>query len=147
MNADFMARAEVYTKTVKRLQRGGHNDPTNQIIELSLEIDRYREKIYHLENALDASNCAEIAKQTIKDHERIFFALCFNMRNIMKPRSVVHVLCDTIPHKRCWYYLEKWHRLGFYSSGVSSDLGWFYPEKLPQRYLEIVSIKEAQHGD
>ena len=75
---------------------------------------------------------------TMKEHERIFFALCYNLRNIMKPREVVNLLADTIPHKRCWYYLDKWHAMGFYSSGVSSDLGWFYPEKLPSRYWEIV---------
>ena len=73
----------------------------------------------------------------MKEHERIFFALCYNLRSIMKPRKVVNLLADTIPHKRCWYYLEKWHVLGFYSSGVSADLGWFYPEKLPPRYREI----------
>ena len=78
------------------------------------------------------------ANPTMKDHERIFFALCYNLRDHIKPRYVVNLLADTIPHKRCWYYLEKWHRLGFYSSGVTADLGWFYPEKLPQRYLEIV---------
>lgn len=74
----------------------------------------------------------------MKDQERIFFALCYNLRNTHKPRAVVNMLCETIPHKRCWYYLEKWHRLGFYSSGVTDDLGWFYPEKLPERYREIV---------
>lgn len=80
-----------------------------------------------------------LSKQpAMKDHERIFFALCYNMRHICKPRVVVNLLADTIPHNRCWYYLEKWHRLGFYTSGVSSDLGWFYPDKLPQRYREIV---------
>lgn len=79
----------------------------------------------------------------MKDHERIFFALCYNLRHTHKPREVVNLLADTIPHCRCWYYLEKWHRLGFYSSGVTADLGWFYPDKLPQRYREIVQ-EEAQ---
>lgn len=76
----------------------------------------------------------------MKEHERIFFALCYNLRDIMKPRAVVNLLANTIPHKRCWYYLEKWHTLGFYSSGVTSDLGWFYPEKLPPRYREIIEV-------
>lgn len=57
---------------------------------------------------------------------------------------MVNLLADTIPHKRCWYYLEKWHRLGFYSSGVTADLGWFYPDKLPQRYREIVQEESVQ---
>jgi len=80
---------------------------------------------------------------TMKEHERIFFALCYSLRDIMKPRDVVNALAETIPHKRCWYYLDKWGRLGFYSSGVAADLGWFYPEKLPQRYMEIVNGKEG----
>ena len=80
----------------------------------------------------------------MKDHERIFFALCYNLRHTHKARDVVNLLADTIPHKRCWYYLEKWHRLGFYSSGVSADLGWLYPEKLPQRYREIVQEEIAR---
>ena len=74
----------------------------------------------------------------MKDHERIFFALCYNLRSALKPRAVVNLLAETIPHKRCWYYLYKWSALGFYDYGVTADLGWFYPEKLPQRYLEIV---------
>ena len=86
-----------------------------------------------------AESLERLSKQpAMKDHERIFFALCYNLRGAWKPRAIVNLLAETIPHKRCWYYLEKWHRLGFYSSGVSADLGWFYPEKLPQRYREIV---------
>lgn len=135
---DYAERKEIYTKTVKRLQRGGHTDPTNQIVELSLEIDRYRKKIYSLEAALDESHNAQFAKQTMKDQERIFFALCFNMRHTCKPRQIVKLLADTIPHKRCWYYLEKWDRLGFYNWGVTIDLGWFELDKIPQRYAEIV---------
>lgn len=82
--------------------------------------------------------------QTMKEQERIFFALCYKLREIMKPRDVVHLLAETIPHKRCWYYLDKWNILGFYSSGVSTDLGWFYPDKLPPRYREIIDKEAAQ---
>ena len=79
-----------------------------------------------------------IKQPAMKDHERIFFALCYNLRGSMKPRDVVNLLADTIPHKRCWYYLDKWSSLGFYDYGVTLDLGWFYPDELPQRYLEII---------
>lgn len=78
------------------------------------------------------------ASQTMKEHERIFFALCYNLRDRMKPRDVVNLLAETIPHKRCWYYLDKWASLGFYDSGVSADLGWFYTDEIPARYMEIV---------
>ena len=74
----------------------------------------------------------------LKEHERIFFALCYRLRGKLTPRDVVHLLDGVIHHKRCWYYLAKWSRLGFYDSGVTEDLGWFYPENLPPRYLEIV---------
>lgn len=74
----------------------------------------------------------------MKDHERIFFALCYNLRRTHKPRDVVNLLAETIPHKRCWYYLRKWDNLGFYNYGVTEDLGWFELEKIPQRYLQIV---------
>lgn len=40
---------EIYTKTVKRLARGGIKDPTAQIIALAEEIDCYRNKIFWLE--------------------------------------------------------------------------------------------------
>lgn len=74
----------------------------------------------------------------LKEQERVFFALCYNLRNTHKPREIVNLLDDTIPHKRCWYYLTKWSRLGFYDYGVTLDLGWFYPDNLPKRYLEII---------
>lgn len=76
--------------------------------------------------------------QTMKEHERIFFALCYNLRHIMKPRAVVNLLAETIPHKRCWYYLRKWGLLGFYDYGVTEDLGWFDTDEIPPRYLEII---------
>lgn len=43
---------EIYTQTVKRLARGGIKDPTAQIIALAEEIERYRDKIYALEERL-----------------------------------------------------------------------------------------------
>ena len=82
----------------------------------------------------------------MKDHERIFFALCFNLRNSCKPRNVVHMLGDTIPHCRCWYYLKKWAGLGFYSYGVTLDLGWFEEDKIPPRYMEILEQGEGHHA-
>lgn len=78
----------------------------------------------------------------MKDQERIFFSFCYGLRDTYRPREVVNLLADTIPHKRCWYYLEKWTNQGFYSYGVTLDLGWFYPEKLPDRYRQIVAGQE-----
>lgn len=78
----------------------------------------------------------------MKDQERIFFSLCYGLRDTYRPREVVNLLADTIPHKRCWYYLEKWTNQGFYDYGVTLDLGWFCPEKLPERYRQIVAGQE-----
>lgn len=78
----------------------------------------------------------------MKDQERIFFSLCYGLRDTYRPREVVNLLADTIPHKRCWYYLEKWTNRGFYDYGVTLDLGWFCPEKLPDRYRQIVAGQE-----
>ena len=43
---------DIYTQTVKRLARGGITDPTRQIIALAEEIESYRAKIRHLEEAV-----------------------------------------------------------------------------------------------
>ena len=45
-------RNELYDKTIKRLARAGAKDPTNQIIFLAEEIERYRAKIRGLEDLL-----------------------------------------------------------------------------------------------
>ena len=76
-------------------------------------------------------------------HEKIFFILCFRLSaSGIKPRSVVQILNDTIPHRRCWYYLRKWSNLGIYEYGVGMDLGWFIPAaQMPARYREILEEK------
>ena len=75
----------------------------------------------------------------MKFEEKLFFILCFKLRilNIL-PRDIVTILNDVIPHKRCLRYLEKWSEKGFYDYGVTLDLGWFYCDKLPQRYKELL---------
>ena len=74
----------------------------------------------------------------MKEQEKIFFALCLTMRHRYKPRQIIRFLCETIPHKRCWYYLQKWTRLGFYNYGVNLELGWFEMGEIPDRYVRIV---------
>lgn len=81
----------------------------------------------------------------MKEHEQVFFALCYKLRHVLKPRDIVIALADTIPHKRCWYYLEKWLDKGFYDYGVTLDLGWFYLDKIPPEYLKV--INDCKEGD
>ncbi len=76
----------------------------------------------------------------MKRDEKIFFVLCFTLSQLkICPRDVVNMLNETIPHKRCWYYLFKWSEKGFYTYGTTLDLGWFYNDKLPDRYKELLS--------
>lgn len=87
---------------------------------------------------------ARKGEHQMKGHEKIFFALCYRLRESgIMPRAVVRALNDTIPHKRCWYYLHKWEGLGIYEYGTTLDLGWFIPAaKMPARYREILEEKE-----
>jgi hypothetical protein len=55
----------------------------------------------------------------------------------ISPRDIVNLFEGYIHHKRCWYYLSKWSALGFYEYGTTMDLGWFYPDKLPERYRNL----------
>ena len=50
INVKLDAKHNLYNETVKRLARGGINDPTSQIIALADEIEQYRETIRRLEN-------------------------------------------------------------------------------------------------
>lgn len=83
----------------------------------------------------------------MKDDEIKFFILCISYANAivkgqtierMTPRELINIIDMWIPHKRCWYYLEKWDRLGFYDYGVTLDLGWIYTDKIPQRYRDLL---------
>ena len=82
-------------------------------------------------------------------HEKIFFSVCYNLAVVgVKPRAIVRALNDTIPRRRCWYYLRKWQGLGIYEYGTRPegphiDMGWFVPfAKMPARYREILEEKE-----
>lgn len=53
-------------------------------------------------------------------------------------RVIIGLLSEFIHHKRCWYLLQKWAKLGFYNYGVTLDLGWLELEKLPERYKVLL---------
>lgn len=81
----------------------------------------------------------------MKDDEKKFFRACYLygrtdvfQKEFILPRTIVNILAGYIYHKRCWYYLQKWEDLGFYEYGTALDLGWFIPENLPERYLELI---------
>lgn len=77
----------------------------------------------------------------MKVDEILFFIYCYVLRmdydwNI---RDIVNQFEGVIHHKRCWYLLKKWTRLGFYNYGVTLDLGWFHsPSMMPERYKNIL---------
>ena len=80
----------------------------------------------------------------MKNHEKIFFILCYRLAEYgIKPHGVVQILNDTIPRRRCWYYLKKWEGLGIYTPDAKHYAkGWFIPGwKMPDRYREILEEK------
>ena len=82
----------------------------------------------------------------MKEDEKRFFIACYTYGRIapnwdvpyVSVRKIINILSGYIHHKRCWYYLEKWSDLGFYDYGVTLDLGWIYPDKLPERYKKLL---------
>lgn len=87
----------------------------------------------------------------MKEDEKKFFRTmvkyCRQMRNgemygSTMPRTIISIIDEFIHHKRCWYLLQKWSRLGFYNWGVCLDLGWLELDELPERYIEVLKEKE-----
>ena len=83
----------------------------------------------------------------MKNDEKIFFVYCYILgrreayqARRVEPRYIINdfEMIGFMHHKRCWYLLEKWRRLGFYDYGTNLELGWFYPNKLPERYKKIL---------
>ena len=75
----------------------------------------------------------------MKPDEIVFFKICFKMREKnVSVREVINLFSGLIHHKRCWYLLEKWSRLGFYDYGVNLELGWFYVNEMPDRYRNLL---------
>ena len=85
----------------------------------------------------------------MKEDEKLFFRICIKyghfLFNTVRIREIIGILHDAgvIHYKRCWYLLEKWEKLGFYNYGVTSDLGWIYLEKLPERYAALLEMSEV----
>lgn len=80
----------------------------------------------------------------MKPLEEIFFKACIHeskrsgfetSEREFSVRNIVNIFSRLgFPHKQLWYYLEKWSGLGLYDYGVTLDLGWFNPDKLPPQY-------------
>lgn len=83
----------------------------------------------------------------MKEDEKKFFRIAVRYARQMTDdgecvgisfRDLITFLSEYIHHKRCWYLLQKWSRLGFYNWGVCLDLGWLELDKLPERYIEVL---------
>lgn len=85
----------------------------------------------------------------MKDDEKKFFLIIYKFCRYdsviyrrdgarFTPRQIINVIEPWMHHKRCWYLLEKWSGIGFYDYGVTLDLGWIYPNELPERYKVLV---------
>lgn len=73
----------------------------------------------------------------MKPDEKCFFKICYvlTMNRQFTIREVIAMFDRVIPYKRMIYYLHKWCNKGFYEYGVTLDLGWFIPHKIPIRYF------------
>ena len=88
----------------------------------------------------------------MKVDEIAFFFYCYSMRMLygFPVHEIIDICSEAIPRKRCLYLLKKWANKGFYDYGVSLDLGWFIPYRMPDRYRDILNGigkgKESNHG-
>lgn len=93
----------------------------------------------------------------MKDSEKKFFKLCTlfigningdsSLDGEYTPRQLIKILEQWLPPKRALYYLKKWDTLGFYDYGVALDMGWFYLDKIPQRYRDVLDEPYGYKGD
>ena len=80
----------------------------------------------------------------MKEDEKLFFRICVKYRTRqvfpVNIRSIINILYDAgvMHYKRCWWLIRKWGYFGFYSYGVTEDLGWFELDKLPERYAKLL---------
>lgn len=63
----------------------------------------------------------------MKYDEAVFLHLVATKSAGATVRDVINSDACTVNYKRCWYYLEKWTRKGWYNYGVSLDMGWLEP--------------------
>ncbi len=61
----------------------------------------------------------------VKADERMFLQAVSRIRRGDCVRDLIDRL--DIHHKRAWYLLGKWGRKGWYTFGVTFDLGWLTP--------------------
>ena len=60
----------------------------------------------------------------MKNQEKAFFVLCYDMRKYCVPYDFVNSeIIKNIPRKQLKYYLTKWVDLGFYDYGVNLFFG------------------------
>ena len=81
---------------------------------------------------------------TMKDDEKLFFRICVKYRTRqvapVRIREIINILYDAgvMHYKRCWWLIRKWGYFGFYTYGVTEDLGWLELDKLPERYAKLL---------
>ena len=78
----------------------------------------------------------------MKENEKIFFKVCYNLRSEKEVYYIIRELTDKIPVKQMIYYVKKWDEFGFYDWGTNLLFGWFYPEKLPERYKKLIENED-----
>lgn len=76
----------------------------------------------------------------LKYQEKLFFLLCWTLRDVWFPIDVYRHFYKILNTKQCAYYIRKWSGLGFYDWGVNEWFGWFVKSKneMPNRYKELL---------
>ena len=50
----------------------------------------------------------------MKENEKIFFKVCYNLRSEKEVYYIIRELTDKISVKQMIYYVKKWDEFGFY---------------------------------
>ena len=78
----------------------------------------------------------------MKENEKIFFKVCYNLRSEKEVYYIIRELTDKIPVKQMIYYVKNGTNLGSTTGGTNLLFGWFYPEKLPERYKKLIESED-----
>lgn len=69
-----------------------------------------------------------------QSEEYFLFQMIYFKSKEVTVRDIINI--TRIPHKRAWYILDKWCRKGWYSYGVTLDLGWLTVKQMPLNFAE-----------
>lgn len=69
------------------------------------------------------------------------FGVYCGMQPKLRPRDIINGDNFYMHYKRAWYLLEKWTNKGWYSYGVTLDLGWLEPKGIEKAKELLLSSR------